>query len=40
MSGAMDETYKILLSVKGHPYERQAFYDIFDVIANLDLMLV
>ena len=40
MSGAMDETHKILLSVKGHPYERQAFYDIFDDMDNLDWTLV
>ena len=35
----MSETH-ILLSVKGHPYERQAFYDIFDNMDNLDWTLV
>ena len=30
----MSETHHILLSVKGHPYERQAFYDIFDNMDN------
>ena len=36
----MSETHRILLSVKGHPYERQAFYDIFDNMDNLDWTLV
>ena len=36
----MSETHRILLSVKGHPYERQAFYDIFDNIDNIDWTLV
>ena len=36
----MSETHHILLSVKGHPYERQAFYDIFDNMDNLDWTLV
>ena len=37
---SMVETHHILLSVKGHPYERQAFYDIFDNMDNLDWTLV
>ena len=36
----MSETHRILLSVKGHPYERQAFYDIFDNMDYLDWTLV
>ena len=36
----MSETHHILLSVKGHPYERLAFYDIFDNMDNLDWTLV
>ena len=40
LEGNMSETHHILLSVKGHPYERQAFYDIFDNMDNLDWTLV
>ena len=36
----MTEKTRILLTTKGHPYEREAFYDIFDTMPALDWTLV
>jgi len=40
MSRMKRDAQNILLSVKGHPYERQAFYNVFDDMDKLDWTLV
>ena len=36
----MTDRVRVLLVVKGHPYQRQPFYDVFDADAGVEWTLV